>query len=169
MRILVACEESQAVTKELRRLGHEAYSCDIQEPSGGHPEWHIWSDCVPLLNGDCEFKTLSGDVQRIDGPWDMLIGHPPCKQQQLMAAMRKRGVAICEKYHLPGEAAPMIRAAIKAEVLGRWRVKNLHDLPESVLGDATGAIAGWDSYSLVRKIREQLSTRPGGEVTSCRR
>ncbi len=86
------------------------------------------------------------------------------QQQQLMAAMRKRGVAICEKYHLPGEAAPMIRAAIKAEVLGRWRVKNLHDLPESVLGDATGAIAGWDSYSLVRKVREQLSNRPGGEV-----
>ena len=41
MKILVACEESQAVTIELRRLGHEAYSCDIIECSGGHPEWHI--------------------------------------------------------------------------------------------------------------------------------
>jgi hypothetical protein len=51
MRVLVACEESQAVTKELRRLGHEAYSCDVQECSGGHPEWHIWGDCLKILGG----------------------------------------------------------------------------------------------------------------------
>lgn len=51
MRCLVACEESQRVTNELRRLGHEAYSCDIQEPSGGHPEWHIMGDCLPILGG----------------------------------------------------------------------------------------------------------------------
>lgn len=49
MRVLVACEESQAVTIELRKLGHEAYSCDIQECSGGHPEWHHQGDVVPLL------------------------------------------------------------------------------------------------------------------------
>ena len=49
MRVLVACEESQAVTIELRRLGHEAYSCDIQECSGGHPEWHIQGDVMPLI------------------------------------------------------------------------------------------------------------------------
>ena len=50
MKILVACEESQAVTNELRRLGHEAYSCDIIPCSGGHPEWHIMQDVLPLLN-----------------------------------------------------------------------------------------------------------------------
>ena len=50
MKILVACEESQAVTIELRRLGHEAYSCDIIECSGGHPECHIQGDVLPLLN-----------------------------------------------------------------------------------------------------------------------
>ena len=61
MKILVACEESQAVTKELRRLGHEAYSCDIIECSGGHPEWHIKGDVLPLLNGDCEFNTMDGE------------------------------------------------------------------------------------------------------------
>ena len=49
MRILVACEESQAVTIELRRLGHEAYSCDIQPCSGGHPEWHIQGDALELI------------------------------------------------------------------------------------------------------------------------
>lgn len=52
MRILVACEESQAVTIELRRLGHEAYSCDIVPCSGGHPEWHIKGDALKLLDGD---------------------------------------------------------------------------------------------------------------------
>ena len=51
MRVLVACEESQAVTKELRRLGHEAYSCDVQECSGGHPEWHIQDDVLKILGG----------------------------------------------------------------------------------------------------------------------
>jgi hypothetical protein len=62
MRVLVACEESQAVTKELRRLGHEAYSCDIEPCSGGHPEWHLQEDVTPLLK------------QR----WDMIIAFPPC-------------------------------------------------------------------------------------------
>ena len=78
MQILVACEESQAVTKELRRLGHEAYSCDIIECSGGHPEWHIMEDVLPLLNGDCAFKTMDGQDHCISGKWDMLIAFPPC-------------------------------------------------------------------------------------------
>ena len=78
MRVLVACEESQAVTKELRRLGHEAYSCDIIDQSGGHPEWHIRWDAIPLLNGDCTFITTDGTMHKIDGKWDMLIAFPPC-------------------------------------------------------------------------------------------
>ncbi len=51
VRVLVACEESQEVCKAFRALGHEAYSCDIQECSGGHPEWHIQGDCLPILGG----------------------------------------------------------------------------------------------------------------------
>lgn len=62
MKILVACEESQAVTIELRKLGHEAYSCDIEECSGGHPEWHLQQDVIPLLKQK----------------WDMIIAFPPC-------------------------------------------------------------------------------------------
>lgn len=62
MKILVACEESQVVTIELRKLGHEAYSCDIEPCSGGHPEWHIQGDVRPLLKQK----------------WDMIIAHPPC-------------------------------------------------------------------------------------------
>ena len=78
MKILVACEESQAVTIELRRLGHEAYSCDIQECSGGHPEWHIKVDVLPLLNGDCAFNTMDGENHYLSGRWDMIIAFPPC-------------------------------------------------------------------------------------------
>lgn len=78
MRVLVACEESQAVTKEFRRLGHEAYSCDIIECSGGHPEWHIMQDVLPLLNGCCTFKTTDGTEHTIDSKWDMIIAFPPC-------------------------------------------------------------------------------------------
>ena len=62
MRVLVACEESQAVTKEFRRLGVEAYSCDIEPCSGGYPEWHLQQDVVPLLEQD----------------WDAIIAFPPC-------------------------------------------------------------------------------------------
>ena len=62
MKILVACEESQAVTIELRKLGHEAYSCDIEPCSGGHPEWHLQQDVIPLLQEQ----------------WDMIIAFPPC-------------------------------------------------------------------------------------------
>ena len=78
MKVLIACEESQAVCIEGRKLGHEVYSCDIKEPSGGHPEWHIQGDVIPLLNGNCAFKTMDGVEHRIDGKWDMVIAFPPC-------------------------------------------------------------------------------------------
>lgn len=62
LKVLVACEESQTVCIAFRALGHEAYSCDIQPCSGGHPEWHIRGDCIPLLDHD----------------WDLVVAHPPC-------------------------------------------------------------------------------------------
>lgn len=78
MKILIACEESQMVCKEFRARGHEAYSCDIQECSGGHPEWHIKQDVIPLLDGNCNFSTMVGQNVTIDGRWDLIIAHPPC-------------------------------------------------------------------------------------------
>jgi hypothetical protein len=63
MKILVACEESQAVTKAFRVLGHDAFSCDLQDCSGGHPEWHIKGD-------------VTHSLYRTD--WDLVIAHPPC-------------------------------------------------------------------------------------------
>lgn len=78
MRVLVACEESQAVCKAFRERGHEAYSADLQECSGGHPEWHIQRDCLPLLDGNCYFATQDGQMRFQLGRWDLIIAHPPC-------------------------------------------------------------------------------------------
>lgn len=88
MRVLVACEESQRVCTAFRERGHEAYSCDIQTCSGGHPEWHILGDCVPLLNGDCTFVDVGGGTHRIDGRWDLIIAHPPCTYLTAASAVR---------------------------------------------------------------------------------
>lgn len=79
MRILVACEESQAVTIELRKLGHEAYSCDIQECSGGHPEWHIQADALDVADRES---------------WDLIISFQPCTDISVSGARwfkNKRG------------------------------------------------------------------------------
>lgn len=78
LNVLIACEESQRVCMAFRKLGHNAYSCDIQEESGGHPEWHILGDCLPLLNGDCALLTRGGQTVTIEGKWDLIIAHPPC-------------------------------------------------------------------------------------------
>lgn len=76
MRVLVACEESQAVCLAFRERGHEAYSCDIQEPSGGHPEWHILGDALKAVEGG-QVTTMDGLAHNV-GQWDLLIAHPPC-------------------------------------------------------------------------------------------
>ena len=78
MKVLVVCEESQRVCTAFREKGHEAYSCDIQECSGGHPEWHIQGDVLPLLNGNCTFETADTHTHIIEGRWDLIIAHPPC-------------------------------------------------------------------------------------------
>ena len=78
MNVLVACEESQAVCKAFREKGHNAFSCDIEPCSGGHPEWHIMQDVIPLLDGRCNFETMDGIEHSIDGKWDLIIAHPPC-------------------------------------------------------------------------------------------
>ena len=89
LKVLVACEESQRVCTAFRELGHEAYSADIIEPSGGHPEWHILGDVLEVLNpkdhlGDFEapdryisFRTMDGSYHEVR-QWDIIIAHPPC-------------------------------------------------------------------------------------------
>lgn len=76
MKVLVACEESQEVCKAFREKEHEAYSCDIQECSGGHPEWHVQDDVLNILKGG-QFFTTDGILHYITR-WDIIIAHPPC-------------------------------------------------------------------------------------------
>lgn len=76
MKVLVACEESQRVCAAFRERGHEAYSCDIIEPSGGHPEWHIHGDALKAIGGGT-VTTMDGETHDI-GRWDLMIAHPPC-------------------------------------------------------------------------------------------
>lgn len=78
MNILVACEESQRVCIAFREKGHRTFSCDVMECSGGHPEWHIQQDVIPLLNGNCKFDTADGTHHIQNGKWDMIIAFPPC-------------------------------------------------------------------------------------------
>ena len=96
MRVLVACEESQAVCLAFRKRGHEAYSCDIQEPSGGHPEWHIRADALELLKL----------------PWDLIIAHPPCAYMANSGAVRMRvkGEIQPERYKKAMEAKAFFMA-----------------------------------------------------------
>ena len=78
MKILVACEESQRVCIAFREKGHEAYSNDIIDCSGKHPEWHIKRDALELINGNVTFYTMDGTKHTINGEWDMIIAFPPC-------------------------------------------------------------------------------------------
>lgn len=86
LKVLIACEESQRVCEAFRRLGHEAYSCDIIDPSGGHPEWHIKGDVLKIINPvqisnsffGIVFETIDGEAHRVSGQWNLIIAHPPC-------------------------------------------------------------------------------------------
>lgn len=108
LKVLIACEESQRVCIEFRRLGHEAYSCDVQEPSGGHPEWHILGDALQVLNPSMRedgitniwFTTMNGDLHIIR-KWDLIVAHPPCTYLSNAGACRlypRKGQIDTERY-----------------------------------------------------------------------
>jgi len=101
MRILVACEESQAVTIELRKLGHEAYSCDIEPCSGGHPEWHLQQDVILLL----------------EEKWDMIIAFPPCTYLSNAGArfLYPKGELNIDRYNKGMEAKKLFMALYNAK------------------------------------------------------
>lgn len=103
MRILVACEESQAITKELRRLGHEAFSCDLLPCSGGHPEWHYQQDVFEV----------------IDKGWDMMIAHPPCTYLAVSGARwlyNKDGSKNEERWNNQKEALNFVQMLMDAPI-----------------------------------------------------
>lgn len=118
MKVLVACEESQAVTIELRRLGHEAYSCDIIPCSGGHPEWHILGNVIPLVDGCPWFTTMDGTNHFKPGRWDMIIAFPPCTYLSNAGACRlypHKGQIDMERYKKGLEAKAFFLKFLNAD------------------------------------------------------
>lgn len=143
-RLLVACEESQRVTIAFRAKGWEAYSCDVQEPSGGHPEWHIQQDVLPLVNGRCTFRTMDGVARSIDGPWDMVIGHPPCTYLTNAGAVRMRvkGKIDPDRYAKAVEAKDFFLTILDADC-ARVAVENPTPLKLVGLPPYTQAVQPW--------------------------
>ena len=128
MKVLVACEESQAVCKAFRERGHEAYSCDIIECSGGHPEWHIQGDALNVLNPAkfvdpfllkrvIKFKTCDDKPHFVE-KWDLIIAHPPCTYMSKAGARwmyRKAGVIDDQRYRLAMRAKAFFLAFVNAD------------------------------------------------------
>lgn len=117
-KVLVACEESQEVCKAFRARGHEAYSCDVLEPSGGHPEWHILGDALEAIRGG-EIMTMDGVVHDV-GKWDLLIAHPPCTYLTVSGNrwfnVERYGDRALERLKSRKEAAEFFMAFINADV-----------------------------------------------------
>lgn len=116
MKVLVACEESQTVCKAFRARGHEAYSCDIQEPSGGHPEWHLLGDALETLRGG-QVATMDGQTHDV-GKWDLLIAHPPCTYLSKAGGNRLRinGEIQQKRYDQGAAAAKFFLGLLDADV-----------------------------------------------------
>ena len=118
MKVLVACEESQTVCKAFRERGHEAYSCDIQEPSGGHPEWHIHGDAIAALDGGV-ITTMDGKQHDVD-KWDLLIAHPPCTYLTVTGNRwfneERYGEKARQRKELRNEAAIFFMSFINADI-----------------------------------------------------
>lgn len=137
--VLVACEESQAVTKELRRLGHEAFSCDLKSCSGGFPQWHIKGNVLPLLNGG-KFQTEDDEFHFVE-KWDVGIFFPDCtyltntankwlkdqpprKSGALVGAERRAAREKAAKFFMELANAPIEKIAIENPVgymSTKWR------------------------------------------------
>ena len=132
MKVLVACEESQRVCSAFRARGHEAYSCDIIDCSGDHPEWHIKGDVLPILSPPKDviltsypptylpivFKTMDGQEHQVDR-WDLIIAHPPCTYLTVTGNrwfnVEKYGEKALKRMELREEAAEFFMALANAD------------------------------------------------------
>jgi len=115
---LVACEESQRVCTAFRKRGHEAYSCDIIECSGGHPEWHVQEDVLKIIGGGCNrFITLDGTLHD-NINWDLIIAHPPCTYLTVTGNrwfnISKYGIKAIERYRLRKDAIDFFMKLVNA-------------------------------------------------------
>lgn len=144
-RILVACEESQAVTMAFRKLGALAFSCDIQECSGGHPEWHIKGDCLKVLKQEVTFTTCDGKKHHIK-EWDLIIAHPPCTYLSSAGNawfnVERYGAKAIARKQLRAEAMEFFMACINAPAK-HVCVENPLGYPNSAYKAATQIIQPW--------------------------
>lgn len=146
MKVLIACEESQEVCKAFRALGHEAYSCDIQEPSGGHPEWHILDDALKVIQRG-QVTTMDGQPHNV-GKWDLLIAHPPCTHLSVSGA---RWFAEGKKpLSLRYEAATFFMKFVEANV-PRIAVENPVSVMSTLYRKADQVIHPWQFGHLEEK------------------
>ena len=117
LNVLIACEESQAECVAWRELGHNAFSCDIQPcKRNSHPEWHIWGDVRPLLQGRSHFQTMDGKLHRL-AKFDIIIAHPPCTYLCKVSSvhMMKNGVLQTERYQKMLEAREFFFECLSAQ------------------------------------------------------
>jgi hypothetical protein len=149
MNVLIACEESQRVCVAFRNKGHIAFSCDMQEPSGDHPEWHIQCDVLEIINPNCtlfpiceaepevrgiQFKTMDGKDHVIHGRWDLIIAHPPCTYLSNAGACRlytRRGVLNKKRYEKGLQAKQFFMQIMNADC-DRIAIEN--PIPSTVFG-----------------------------------
>jgi len=126
MNVLIACEESQRVCCAFRNRGHRAFSCDLIATSGNHPEWHIQSDVLTLLNGKCEFTTADGKKHTQGDKWDMIIAFPPCTKTSNAGARHlfAGGVLNIKRYY-DGLCGKALFMAIRAADCDKIVIENL--------------------------------------------
>lgn len=144
MKVLIACEESQRVCIAFRERGHEAYSCDIQDCSGGHPEWHIKGDALEAIRGGT-IVTCDG-VSHDIGKWDLLIAHPPCTYMTAASACRmypRKGVLDAERFRKAQEAKSFFMQLLNAPC-ERIAVENPVPLKCVGLPNETQRIEPWE-------------------------
>lgn len=117
LNILIACEESQAECKAFRELGHNAYSCDIQEcRRGANPSWHIHGDVTPYLQGLCHFVTQDGEKHMVP-KWDLIIAHPPCTYLCKVSSIHMvvKGVVQLPRLHKMNQARKFFLTCLNAK------------------------------------------------------
>ena len=140
MKVLIACEESQTVTKEFRRIGIEAYSCDIQECSGGHPEWHIKGDAI---------------AEAYSGKYDMMIAHPPCTFMSKAGArwmFPTAGNLSDERFKKSQEAKDFFMKMLNAPIK-YIAVENPTPLKVVGLPMHTQAVQPYENFVVVKKLK----------------
>jgi hypothetical protein len=129
MRVLIACEESQAVTKEFRKLGHEAFSCDILPCSGGHPEWHYQQDVFEVINMG----------------WDLMIAHPPCTYLAVSGAgwmYNKDGTRNEERYQNQMDGLEFVHQLMDAPI-ARIAIENPISVISSYIREPDQIVHPW--------------------------